>query len=91
MAAYFLPAWALKCWRHFRFQNRHGNIPAKWTAPGSRSLAEGRGRPASTAFCGSNGLAVYAATSDIRAVKLTPNRDDDGLVALIRNETLRVA
>ncbi len=40
---------------------------------------------------GANDLAVDAATSDIRAVMLTPNRDGDGPAARIRNETLRVA
>ncbi|NOC46993.1 hypothetical protein GS605_16985 [Ruegeria sp. HKCCD7559] len=37
------------------------------------------------------GFAMDAATSDIRAVKLSPSRDSEGPAALLRNETLHVA
>ncbi|WP_171665737.1 hypothetical protein [Ruegeria sp. HKCCD6228] len=47
--------------------------------------------PPARRFAGANGLAMDAATSDIGAVKLSPNRDGEGPAALIRNETLRVA
>ncbi|NOC91975.1 hypothetical protein GS634_13155 [Ruegeria atlantica] len=47
--------------------------------------------PPARRSAGANGLAMDAATSDIGAVKLSPNRDGEGPAALIRNETLRVA
>ncbi|NOD30606.1 hypothetical protein GS617_10030 [Ruegeria atlantica] len=47
--------------------------------------------PPAWRFAVANGLAMDAATSDIRAVKLSPNRDGEGPAARIRNETLHVA
>ncbi|WP_172978507.1 hypothetical protein [Ruegeria sp. THAF33] len=47
--------------------------------------------PPAWRFAVADGLAMDAATSDIGAAKLSPNRDGEGPAALIRNETLHVA